>query len=684
VYGGAGDDDLYGDDGNDFIYDFLGNNRLYGGAGTDTLYGGDGADTLDGGSGDDEMDGGAGNDSFVVVGLDRVTGGSGIDTARVFNNGFNASGVENVVYLNRAQALPYFIRSLDTGYHWGPVGQAAVVSYSFTLAPSGGELAFEVYTEAQKTAVREALGMYAALTGLVFNEVADSFSSQMRFFRDDLSSSGALGFDGYAWYPTNGDVHLNSALENLSTTGDFDLVLHEIGHALGLSHPFGSESAAPLPALEDSKYFTVMSYTWGSNSSFDNQVRTYDLATLHYLYGVDAAQRSGSNSYGFDDTSIATKYLYDGGGTDVFEASGETANLFINLNPGSWIWRGAQSASFTGAGQSLIGFGTWIENANGGAGNDTLVGSALGNLLQGNGGNDVLEGWAGADTLLGGAGNDRLNGGLGADSLVGGDGSDIYTVDNAGDGVVELTALASVGGIDTVNSSLASYTLGANVENGNILARGAANLSGNSLNNVLGAGAGNNRIDGGAGIDTVSYAKATAGVGLNLSLSTLQFTGGSGSDTLLGIERLIGSSFNDQFTGNAQANVLSGGAGNDSLNGGLGNDVLSGGTGADVFAFYTALGAGNVDRITDYAVVDDMIWLNKAVFSRFVSTGALDAGFFRSSATGQAADANDYLLYNTVSGALSYDADGVGANASLQFATLVGLPALTAAEFVVV
>jgi len=144
-----------------------------------------------------------------------------------------------------------------------------------------------------------------------------------------------------------------------------------------------------------------------------------------------------------------------------------------------------------------------------------------------------------------------------------------------------------------VYSYLGAYTLGDNVENLRLLSTGAANGTGNSLNNVIDAGAGNNILNGGAGIDTASYAYATAAVTANLALTTAQATGGSGSDTLLNFENLTGSNYNDKLTGNAAANTLIGGAGNDTLTGGAGNDLLIGGTGMD--KLYGGTGADKFD-----------------------------------------------------------------------------------------
>src|SRR5215813_2777599 len=153
------------------------------------------------------------------------------------------------------------------------------------------------------------------------------------------------------------------------------------------------------------------------------------------------------------------------------------------------------------------------------AGNDSLSGSPLGDHLSGFNGNDTIDGLGGNDTLLGGVGFDSLIGGSGDDSMDGGAGNDSYGVDSAADKVAE-SGVGAAGGTDTVFSSAATFTLGANIEN-LTLVEGAGDIdgTGNGLANVL--------------------------------------------------------------TGNSGKNHLSGGSGNDTLDGGDGNDSLDGGTGAD-------------------------------------------------------------------------------------------------------
>ncbi|PQP03831.1 mannuronan epimerase [Pseudomonas frederiksbergensis] len=205
--------------------------------------------------------------------------------------------------------------------------------------------------------------------------------------------------------------------------------------------------------------------------------------------------------------------------------------------------------------------------------------------------------------ITGNAANNLLNGAAGGDSMSGGDGSDTYYVDNADDAVIETNSDAASGGIDSVHSSLAAYTLGNNVERLYIDSPGAANGTGNALDNTLFAGAGNNVLDGREGNDTVSYERAASGVTVSLSTSVQQNTVGSGLDTVKLSENLTGSAYADTLSGNSGANVLNGGAGNDTLVGGSGDDRLiggagtdnlTGGTGADTYVFdaLSDMGAG--------------------------------------------------------------------------------------------
>jgi uncharacterized delta-60 repeat protein len=191
------------------------------------------------------------------------------------------------------------------------------------------------------------------------------------------------------------------------------------------------------------------------------------------------------------------------------------------------------------------------------------------NHVDGTAGADNLAGSSGDDVLQGFAGNDVLDGKGGADLMAGGDGNDVYYVDNAGDVVNE----AVNAGTDTVFSTAGQYLLAPNVENARVLSDGQGNLTGNELGNILFAGKGDNVLDGGAGSDTASYAYATTGVTVSLATTGPQDTEGSGTDTLLNIEHLSGSNFDDNLLGNQADNTLYGGAGADFMAGANGSDT---------------------------------------------------------------------------------------------------------------
>ncbi len=198
----------------------------------------------------------------------------------------------------------------------------------------------------------------------------------------------------------------------------------------------------------------------------------------------------------------------------------------------------------------------------------------------GRGGNDTLDSGDGADTLLGGGGNDSLLGGAGNDRLSGDDANDSLYGNVGNDNLDGGTGNDLLHGDAGGDSLLGAY--------------GNDTLFGDAGNDTLRGGNGNDYIDGGDGIDTATYAQATSGVTVSLAITTAQNTGSasSGIDTLLHIENLIGSNYNDVLTGSTANNRIDAGAGNDSLSGGAGNDFLIGGTGND-----TLSGGGGNDTL---------------------------------------------------------------------------------------
>ncbi len=270
----------------------------------------------------------------------------------------------------------------------------------------------------------------------------------------------------------------------------------------------------------------------------------------------------------------------------------------------------------------------------GGAGGDDLSGGDDDDLLEGDDGDDLLDGGAGDDELYAGAGDDSVLGGAGDDLIIGGSGAgnDKYV---GGDGIDTVRYTSATAGImvnlsgGIAKSASADAGIGkdalASIENviggdyadtligsagSNELVGGAGNdtVNGGNGNDLIidTTGSGNDKYVGGGGSDTVDYSSALAAITVNLlagrAASTLD-DAGIGTDTLAGVENVIGGAFDDSLTGSALANRLDGGDGNDTLGGGLGKDTLVGGLGADVFRFGKAVEAGlglKSDVIADF------------------------------------------------------------------------------------
>ncbi len=362
--------------------------------------------------------------------------------------------------------------------------------------------------------------------------------------------------------PTSGQLLVgSSALAAGSTVSKADLDAGNFRYQL----PQGSSTAQTL-----SFQFKVLD---------SGGLASEQASTVSVQMAASASNSAPSGAVTVSGTAMVGQTL--SASSTVSDADGMGQITYSWLADGQII-SGANAATFvlTAAqgGKRMVARATYVD----GLGKTEQVSSAetafVGAVLVGGTGADNLVGFAGNDSITGNAGNDTLDGGLGIDTLIGGDGSDTYYVDNAGDVVTETNATASTGGTDLVFSSLAAYTLGSNIENGRVNTTSAANITGNTLNNIIYAGAGNNVLDGAAGADTVSYrfglaSGATTGVTINLALTTAQTSGASGSDTLLNFESIEGSSLADNLTGTSAANTMNGGAGADTMIGGDGSDT---------------------------------------------------------------------------------------------------------------
>ncbi|MCA8883405.1 MAG: hypothetical protein KDA50_06620 [Rhodobacteraceae bacterium] len=354
---------------------------------------------------------------------------------------------------------------------------------------------------------------------------------------------------------------------------------------------------------------------------------------------------------GVDDDMISgggdADFLFGGAGADSLSGGDGDDHLYID---GAWDsvdgGAGTDRVLFeTSAGLSLdLSLWTGVEEVEGAAGDDTMDGSGVstGLSLFGDDGDDILTGGSAKDRLEGGDDDDVLNGGANNDVLLGGSGNDILI---GGDG---RDTIHGQSGIDTVSFETASRRIWVDLEAGraalgagsdtltgienatgsdfddlmfgssgaNTMRGGSGNddirgqdgddiLFGGSGNDFLMGGTGANTLHGQSGIDTVSYEGTNRRVIINLDRGTSYL--GAGEDTLVSIENLIGTSFNDVLIGSSISNTLRGGDGDDDLRGGDGDDLLIGGAGSNRLQ-----GQGGMDTVS-YADAATRVVINLAL-----------------------------------------------------------------------
>ena len=245
-----------------------------------------------------------------------------------------------------------------------------------------------------------------------------------------------------------------------------------------------------------------------------------------------------------------------------------------------------------------------------------------------------------------------------------------------GDGTAESVSSAAlaVQGRTRIDGTVQNDTLTGNGDDNALFGyRGDDRLSGDSGNDLLSGGNGNDQVSGGDGDDIVSG--GTGDDAINGNAGNDWLIGGAGNDTL------YGGNGDDKLTGNDGDDLLNGNGGSDVLFNSMGSDTLTGGSGNDSFVFNTAADDA-ADLITDFNPVDDTIKLDNAVFASLTRHGVLsDQHFIIGTA---AADNNDFVIYDTQTGVLSYDADANGAAGAVAIAVLGSHLALTNADFLVI
>ena len=463
-------------------------------------------------------------------------------------------------------------------------------NYGFTQ-PNG----YTPFSEAQKEATRESMALWDDLIPQDIIEKHGANGADILFANTTTGPAQAA-----AYYPGNGQKYKGDiwvATPEVNWTNDWlgfngygaTTIIHEAGHALGLSHP-GAYNFGPgfsvnytngAEYAQDSEQYSIMSY-WGPQETGAQPVDVrlglignaqtpllHDILTIQAKYGADPTTRVGDTNYFSNSNAGKSVYdlsannfpylaVYDAGGVDTFDFSTANMGVFIDLRPGSFSSATIGSPTLASANAATIAFNNATDATQG----DFALWTSQGEV----------DAYA---AFIGGLGQSRL---------------------------LSDTGIAGINATSHRNISIAYNTVIENANGGSardlLVGNQVANiLNGNGGNDVLSGLAGDDVLNGGAGSDMVSYMGATAGVNVSLANAGSHVTV-EGSDTFVSIEGLSGSDFADILTGDAGANVL------DGLRG---NDVLSGGGGTDTFQFAPVSGH---DRITDFVSGTDKIDLS--------------------------------------------------------------------------
>jgi serralysin len=332
-----------------------------------------------------------------------------------------------------------------TGVNGNPLPRGGIGTVTFAFFDTAGQVYssershFAPLSAAQRDAVRAAFALYGDLIPIRFVEgtvsTADinigNTTEQQNYYTAYASYPGNALEDGDMWFSANVATNQDVGLGGIG----FRTILHEMGHALGLSHPGAYNAAegvtityeANAEYFQDSHEYTVMSYFASSNtgatrSGFAQTLLADDIAAIQSLYGANMTTRTDDTVYGFNSNADRPAFnftlnanpvvaIWDAGGRDTLDFSGWSQNARIDLAPGAFSDGGGQTSNVQ------IAFGAIIENAIGGAGNDSITGNSAGNILRGGGGVDTLRGAGGSDRLEGNAGGDIFVFGALGDSL---------------------------------------------------------------------------------------------------------------------------------------------------------------------------------------------------------------------------------------------------------------------------
>lgn len=647
--GAGGSDFIDGRDGDDLIEGRGGDDVLVGGNGADTLFGGDGDDFLRESNGAPEtgadiIEGGFGNDYVLVrsgfgVGptdIDTFRGGDGIDTidwsqsavaGAVFNLATGSAGTEvmvefeNLIGSNGADQIigSDEANALDGRFGddtiFGGLGDDTLEGGEGGDSLNGGD-GYDVATYLNSgAAIRVALWSPGLNTG-------DALGDTVQFTVEAVEGSAF-----------NNNIQGNSNNNDLRGAGGDDLVLGGFGDDI-LEGGAGADDLGGGAGFDTATYRNALggvrvvlsNPALNEGDAVGDNIRA-DVEAVEGSAFADSLQGNAVNNT-FRGNDGADTILGAFGNDTVF---GDAGDDFLIGGAGADSINGGDGfdiASYAGGAAVRVALWNPALNTGDAAGDiiqfttEAVEGSAFADNIQGNSNNNELRGGAGNDLILGGFGDDTLVGGSGADDVGGGAGFDIASYRTSASGVrVVLTNTAlnigdAVGDnirpdVEGIEGSAFNDTLQGNASpNALFGGEGDDSLVGAFGDDTLEGGAGADTFVGGDGIDTVSYTSSSSGIGIFIGSPVFDF-GDAVGDVFSGVERFIGTGFNDEFGWVGAGIRFDAGDGDDRLFGDIGDDVLNGDAGFDLLfggaANDTLSGGGDDDTLDGGAGADNFI-----------------------------------------------------------------------------
>jgi Ca2+-binding RTX toxin-like protein len=538
-------------------------------SGNDTIYGfGSNInhavnDVITGGQGDDYMNGWMGDDTYIH------NQGDGVDT--IFDDGFSGN---ETLELNGAALTSTNVILTRSGTNsssitLGFAGVTDQIILDSQFGPYGQGIENIIFNDSVTWDKDDLRAAYITNSGTSENDNIYGFNDSDDVLQGGAGSDtidGGGGSDTSSYEDSGAAVTVN-LLTNTNNGGD------AAGDTLvSIENIIGSAFADTLTGNTGNNIISGLAGADTINGGDGND-------TLDGGAGADAMDGGD----GIDTVSYATSSAVVNVNLDITTSQdwGASGDTIVNVEKliGS-IYGDTLSAATAG---STIHGGDGDDNINGNDGNDTLYGDAGADTFYAGDGDDTIYGGLGDDTIFSQGGDNLIIGGAGADLFNGFSGTATATyVDSAAAVNIDLLTNTNTGG-DAEGDMIygVQNIIGSNFDDiilGNTFSNKLYGGGGNDL--LAGIGYGGNHMDGGDGIDIVSYADSYSVVNVNLNITTSQDWGASG-DTIENVENLIGSAYSDILAAKSTGSIIHGGDGYDTIDGAAGNDTLYGDEGND-------------------------------------------------------------------------------------------------------